>query len=118
MAMNFPCKYLFYTPQGSLTCRKSYDMGPTALLPLRRKSRYGFVSPLKIHRPRPGMNPRTLGTMASTINTRPPRATICALLLSVWSHFPPSGDPVVNKSALFTIVFKEKQLDRQLASEY
>jgi hypothetical protein len=45
-------------------------MGPTALLPLRRKWCYGFLSPLKIHRPRPGLNPRTLGPVAST---RPPR---------------------------------------------
>jgi hypothetical protein len=28
---------------------------------------------LKIHRPRPGLNPRTLDLMASTITTRPPR---------------------------------------------
>jgi hypothetical protein len=30
---------------------------------------------LKINRPRPGLKPRTLGPMASTITTRPPRAT-------------------------------------------
>jgi hypothetical protein len=30
---------------------------------------------LKIHRPRPGLNPRTLGPVASTLTTRPPRAT-------------------------------------------
>jgi hypothetical protein len=28
---------------------------------------------LKIQRPRPGLNPRTLGPMASTLTTRPPR---------------------------------------------
>jgi hypothetical protein len=49
-------------------------MGPTALLPLRRKACYGFYH-LKIHRPRPGLNPRTLGPVASTLTTRPPRAT-------------------------------------------
>jgi hypothetical protein len=36
---------------------------------------------LKIHRPRPGLNPRTLGSVASTLTTRPPRATL--LLFSV-----------------------------------
>jgi hypothetical protein len=51
---------------------KSYDMGPTALLPLRRKSCHGFLLPLKIHRPRPNMNPWNLGPVAST---GPPRAT-------------------------------------------
>jgi hypothetical protein len=50
-------------------------MGPTALLPLRRKLCYGFLSPLKIHRPRPGFNPQTLGPVASTLITSPPRAT-------------------------------------------
>jgi hypothetical protein len=46
----------------------------------------GFTSPpkerraadfitLKIHRPWPGLNPRTLGPVASTLTTRPPRAT-------------------------------------------
>jgi hypothetical protein len=30
---------------------------------------------LKIHRPRPGLNPLTLGPLASTIITRPPRST-------------------------------------------
>jgi hypothetical protein len=42
-------------------------MGPTALLPLRRKSCYGFLSPLRIYRPRTGLNPRTLGPVASTL---------------------------------------------------
>jgi hypothetical protein len=38
-------------------------MGLAALLPLGRKSCYGFLLPLKIHCPRPGLNPRTLGPM-------------------------------------------------------
>jgi hypothetical protein len=51
-------------------------MGPTALLLLRRKLCYGFLSPLKIHWPRPGLNPRTLGPVASTLTTSPPRVTV------------------------------------------
>jgi hypothetical protein len=50
-------------------------MGQTALLPLRSMKCYGFVSPLKIHRPLPGLNPRALDKIADTLNTRPPRAT-------------------------------------------
>jgi hypothetical protein len=50
-------------------------MWPTALLSLRRKSCYGFLSPFKVHHPRHGLNPRTLGRMASTVSTRPPRTT-------------------------------------------
>jgi hypothetical protein len=45
-------------------------MGPTALL-LRAAD---FIT-FKIHRPRPGLNPRTLGPVASTLTTRSPRAT-------------------------------------------
>jgi hypothetical protein len=55
---------------------KSHDMEPTALLPLRKKSCYWFILSLKIHGPRPGLNPRIFGPVASTITTRPPR-TIC-----------------------------------------
>jgi hypothetical protein len=35
----------------------------------------GFLSPLKIHRPRSGSNPQTLGPVASTLTTSPPRST-------------------------------------------
>jgi hypothetical protein len=51
-------------------------MGLTALLPLRRKWCYGFLSPFKIHRPRSGSNPRTLGPVASTLTTSPPKSTV------------------------------------------
>jgi hypothetical protein len=43
---------IFYMPQ---IC----DMGPTALLRFPRKACWGFFSPLKIRRLRPGLNPRT-----------------------------------------------------------
>jgi hypothetical protein len=36
----------------------------------------GFLSFLKIHRPRSGSNPRTLGPVASTLTTSPPRSTM------------------------------------------
>jgi hypothetical protein len=42
----------FYMPQ-------IYAMGPTALLPLRRKPRWGLFRPEKSWRLRPGLNPRT-----------------------------------------------------------
>jgi hypothetical protein len=51
-----------------------HAVGPTALLPLRRKACCGFIT-LKIHRPWPGLNPRTLGPVASTLTTRPPRVS-------------------------------------------
>jgi hypothetical protein len=48
-------------------------MGPTALLPLPRKSCDWFLSPLKMRRPRPGWTPRTLGPVVSTLTTMPSR---------------------------------------------
>jgi hypothetical protein len=50
----------FYMPQIN-------DMGPTALLPLRRKACWGFFSPLKVRRLWPGLNPRTWVLKASTL---------------------------------------------------
>jgi hypothetical protein len=41
--------------------------GTTALLPLRRKSCYGFFIAIKNHRARPGLNPRTLSPMTITL---------------------------------------------------
>jgi len=43
-----------------------YDMGPTALLPLRRKACWGIFA-LKIRRLRPGLNPQTWVLKASTL---------------------------------------------------
>jgi hypothetical protein len=61
-------------------------MGPTALLPLRRKWCSGFLSPFIA--PRSGSNPRTLGPVASTLTTSPSRATFsnCVVLKSQWSR--------------------------------
>jgi hypothetical protein len=52
--------------QGSFTCRKpmTWTQGRAT----------DFIT-LKIHRPLPGLNPRTLGPVASTLTTTPPRAT-------------------------------------------
>jgi hypothetical protein len=52
---------IFYMPQ-------SCDMGPTALLPVRRKAYGGFL--------RPGFNPRTGVPEASMLTTRPPKPII------------------------------------------
>ena len=44
-----------------------YDMGPTALLPFRRKACCGFFRPEKSRRLRPGLNPRTWVLKGSTL---------------------------------------------------
>jgi hypothetical protein len=46
---------------------KSDNMGPSTLLPVWRNSCYGFLSALKIHRPRPGLNPRILAVIVITL---------------------------------------------------
>jgi hypothetical protein len=60
-------------------------MGPMALLPLQRKSYCGFLSPLKISS-QPGLNPRALGPMESTITITPPRTTASLVGKSVASN--------------------------------
>jgi hypothetical protein len=62
MAVNFSDEISGSYLQGSLTCLKILRRAADG----RRKLCYGHLSPLKIHRPRPGLNPRYLGPMAST----------------------------------------------------
>jgi hypothetical protein len=50
---------LFMLPEQFLHAVKFYDMGKTALLPLRRKRCCGILLPLKNQLPLPGVNPRT-----------------------------------------------------------
>ena len=71
---------IFYMPQ---IC----DMGPTALLPLRRKACWGFFSPLKIRRLQPGLNPWTWVLKASTLTPRPPKPLCVVLLSRAAEHF-------------------------------
>jgi hypothetical protein len=72
-----PAKYLCHTSQESLTCHKIlrhvYQV-------LTSPPKEGFLSALKTHRLRPALNLRTLGKMASTIITGPPRTTFQPVL--------------------------------------
>jgi hypothetical protein len=70
-----PISISVYTSRVLQHAVKSYDMGPSDLLPIRRKSYCGFVSPLNIHRSRPSFYPWTLGPMSSTITIAPPRTS-------------------------------------------
>jgi len=49
-----------------------YDMGPTALLPLRRKACWGFFRP-KNPTTSPGFEPSNLGTKSQHATSRPPK---------------------------------------------
>jgi hypothetical protein len=57
--------------------------GTDDFTPLRRRRATDFIT-LKIHRPRPCLNPRTLGPVASTLTTRPPRATVLFILTLIY----------------------------------
>jgi hypothetical protein len=68
-------------------------MGPTALLPLRRKSCYWFLSPLKIHSPRPSLNPRNLrpNRRSEWLLCEVPVCKICIILYRpdlIWNSSP------------------------------
>jgi hypothetical protein len=60
---------------------ETYGMGLTALLPLRRKMRCEFLSSLKVHLPRQGFNPQTLGPMVSTLTITSPRTTNIIIII-------------------------------------
>jgi hypothetical protein len=60
-------KYFFHTCRVLLYAIKSYGMGPVALLHFRKKVCCGFLLP------RQGLNPQTLGPVASTLPITPLR---------------------------------------------
>jgi hypothetical protein len=68
--------------------KRSYDTGPTSLLPIRWKVCCGFFA-FKNPSPWLGSNPRPLGPVASTLTTTPPKATSTGLLfeqLQLYRH--------------------------------
>jgi hypothetical protein len=54
------------------TCRKIYDLGPQALLPLWRSVCCWFIA-LTNPSPWAGLNPLTLGPVVRTLTITPPR---------------------------------------------
>jgi hypothetical protein len=67
--------------RASFSCRKSTIWDRWLYIPSEGRGATDFIT-LKIHRPRPGLNPRTL---ASTLTTVPPRATI---YVPYWRYIP------------------------------
>jgi hypothetical protein len=66
-----PMKHLFHARKVLLhAANLRHGTSPPKEVVLR------ILSPLKIHRPQPGLNPRILGPVASTLTTRPPRTTL------------------------------------------
>jgi hypothetical protein len=71
---NFSLRSIFvHNSKWFLTCHKILRHGTDGFTSPPKKACCRFLSPLNIHRPRPGLNPRTLGPMASTPTISPPR---------------------------------------------
>ena len=74
-------------------------MGPTALLPLRRKACWGIFSPWKTRRLRPGLNPRTWVPKASALPLDHRSRLNYPLFLTYF-----------NKTWIFSIFFENSQI--------
>jgi hypothetical protein len=59
---------------------KSYYMRPPALLPIRKEVVLRIFIALKNPSPRPGSNSQTLGPVASTLTTTPPRRLVQSII--------------------------------------
>jgi hypothetical protein len=60
-----------WTSRVLLHASNSYDMGPPALLPIRKEGVLRIFVALKNPSPWPGSNPQPLGPVASTLTTTP-----------------------------------------------
>jgi hypothetical protein len=80
--------------EGIFTCCKILRYGDDFTSP-QKKACCGFLLPLKMCRSRPCLSPLNWGPMASTLTTRPPRATSPPpfILRSRQSHRPWFGHP-------------------------
>ena len=63
------CSEALISAWGSFTYRKSTTRDQRLYFPFRRRSYSGFLRSEKIHRPRPGLNPRTSDPVASMIQS-------------------------------------------------
>ena len=82
------CSEAVISARGSFTYRKSTTRDSRLYTPFRRKSYSGFLRCEKIHRLRPGSNPRTSNSEASMITTGPPgSAKVIFMLLSFTTLF-------------------------------
>ena len=69
------CSEALISAWGSFTCRKCTTRHPRLYFPSEGSHTQDFYALKKIHRPRPGSNPRTSDPEASMITTGPPGST-------------------------------------------
>jgi hypothetical protein len=77
---NFAYQYLKYV-KGSLTCRKILLHRTSGFTSRPKEGVLRIFIALKNPSPRPVLNPRTLGTVASTLTTAPPRRLTFRILV-------------------------------------
>jgi hypothetical protein len=80
MATEFSLSVSLSYPKGSLTCCKIFHAADSFASALKEGVLRSFVA-LKMHRFRPGLNPRTLGSVTSTLIITPPTTTDGRLIL-------------------------------------
>jgi hypothetical protein len=85
MAVNFGYEVSLSYSTGSFSCRKILRHGTSGFSFLPKEVMLGSLT-LKIHHRLPGVNPRVLGPVASTVMTRPPSATFRTILVTVLSE--------------------------------
>ena len=99
--MNFASKSVIHeNPLGSFTCRKAGTWDILFYFPSEGRHTEDFSDARKIHRLRPGLNPRTRVPVASMLTTRPPK-------LSCGAH----------KRSFFFLTGKSKNCSQPLRSE-
>jgi hypothetical protein len=76
MSENFAYQYL-KSLKGSLTCRKILRHGTSGFTSHPKEGVLQIFIALKNPSPRPGLNPRPLGPVISTLTTTPPRRFLC-----------------------------------------
>ena len=86
------CSEALISAWGSFTCRKSTTQDPRLYFPSKGSHTQDFYALKKIHRPRPGLNPRTSDPVASMITTEPPGSTKFVPGYHMASIYHPSTD--------------------------
>jgi hypothetical protein len=82
--INLAVRSIFvHASKGFLTCRKILRHGAAGFPSAQRNECCSFLLPLEIHRPRPNLNLRIFGPMASTLIITPPRTV--RSVVTMWS---------------------------------
>ena len=87
------CSEALISASGSFTCQKSITRDPWLYFPSEGSHTQNFYALKKIHRPRPGLNPRTLDPVASMVTMGPPgyNNSLINNICEAYHHVAPSS---------------------------